>query len=103
MLPVGQLDGAHVARALVGERVERLSLVVPLVLFALAGAVAVLADPQTATVWVVWGLLALLVGRAGTATPLRDDPVGRGRQLLGVAAFVLGALCFTPMPVVLVG
>jgi membrane-associated protease RseP (regulator of RpoE activity) len=103
MLPVGQLDGAHVARALAGESVERLQYVVPVALLGLAAGVAALVDPRSATVWVVWGLLALFVGRAGTATPLSDEPVGRGRIAVGVLAFLLGALCFTPVPITLVG
>jgi membrane-associated protease RseP (regulator of RpoE activity) len=100
LIPVGQLDGAHVARALVGERIERLRYVVPGALFGLAGALVAFADGRGAALWVVWGLLTLVVGRAGTATPLDDGPVGPRRRAVGALALVLGALCFTPMPIV---
>jgi len=100
LLPVGQLDGAHVSRALVGERVEALRYVLPLALFGLAAALLVFADGQAVGVWVLWGLLTLLLGRAGTATPLDDAPVDRRRKAVGALALCLGAVCFTPVPIV---
>jgi membrane-associated protease RseP (regulator of RpoE activity) len=101
LLPVGQLDGAHVARALVGERVAALRYVVPAALFGLAGVVGTVVGGQAAVLWVVWGGITLLFGRAGTATPLDDSDVDRKRKLVGAATLVLGLLCFTPVPLVL--
>ncbi|PSQ26318.1 hypothetical protein BRD06_06210 [Halobacteriales archaeon QS_9_67_15] len=100
LLPVGQLDGAHVSRAVLGERVELLRYVLPLVLFGLAAALVVFADGQAVGIWILWGLLTLVFGRAGTATPLDDSPVDWRRKAVGALTLVLGLLCFTPVPIV---
>ena len=100
LLPVGQLDGAHVTRALVGDAIDRLQLVVPAALFALAGYLFVFEDGRAATIWLLWGVLALVFGRIGGARPLDESPVDTGRRAVGLLTLALGVLCFTPMPVV---
>jgi membrane-associated protease RseP (regulator of RpoE activity) len=101
LLPVGQLDGAHVSRALVGERVSTVRLAVPALLFGLSGYLFLFEGGRAAGIWAFWGVLTLLLARAGNARPLDDSPVGTGRKLVGLLTLVLGVLCFTPMPVVL--
>jgi membrane-associated protease RseP (regulator of RpoE activity) len=101
LLPVGQLDGAHVSRALVGDAVERLRYLLPLALFGLAGYLVAFADGRAAGIWILWGLLTLVFGRVGTATPLDDSGVDARRKAVGALALVAGALCFTPVPIVL--
>jgi membrane-associated protease RseP (regulator of RpoE activity) len=101
LLPVGQLDGAHVTKALVGDHLGAVQRAVPVALFGLAGYLYLFEGGRSAGVWAVWGFLTLLLGRAGSAEPLDDTPVGTGRKLVGALTLVLGVLCFTPMPVVL--
>jgi len=101
LLPVGQLDGAHVARALVGDRMDAVQLAVPVALFGLAGYLWVFEDGQAAPLWAFWGLLSLVFSRVQGATPLDDSRVGRGRQLVGALTLLLGALCFVPIPIVI--
>jgi len=101
LLPVGQLDGAHIARSLLGDRMGKLQLAVPVALFALAGYLVVFRDGQAATLWGFWGVLALLFSRAGSATPLDETPLGAGRWAVGLLTVVLGALCFVPVPIAL--
>jgi len=101
LLPVGQLDGAHVTRAVVGEYISLVQTAVPLALFGLAGYLFVFADGRGATLWVLWGMLTLLFSRAGNATPVDESSVGRRRQAIAVLTLVVGALCFTPVPIVL--
>ncbi|MFC7229587.1 site-2 protease family protein [Salinirubellus salinus] len=101
LLPVGQLDGAHVTKALVGDYLGAVQRAVPVALFGLAGYLYLFEGGRSAGVWAVWGFLTLLLGRAGSAEPLDDTPVGTGRKLVGALTLVLGVLCFTPMPVVL--
>jgi len=99
LLPVGQLDGAHVTRAVVGDAVDTIGLAVPGLLFALAGYLYLFADGRGAFLWAVWGVLTLLVGRMGNATPIDETPVGRRRQAVAVVTLVVGALCFAPVPI----
>jgi membrane-associated protease RseP (regulator of RpoE activity) len=100
LLPVGQLDGGHILRALVGERQRTIAAAVPGALFALAGYLLfVRGGVDSVGIWAMWGLFALGLAYAGPATPIRDDPLDRRRVAVGVLTFVLGALCFTPIPV----
>ena len=84
-----------------GDHLDTVQRVVPLALFSLAGYLYLFEGGRSAGVWAVWGFLTLLIGRAGSAQPLDDTPVGTGRKLVGALTLVLGVLCFTPMPVVL--
>jgi membrane-associated protease RseP (regulator of RpoE activity) len=103
MLPVGQLDGGHIVRAMVGKRQETLAAAVPGALFALAGYLLFVHEGVNSVgIWAMWGLFALGLAYAGPATPIHDEPLDRKRVLVGVLTFVLGALCFTPIPVEIV-
>ena len=103
LLPVGQLDGGHVLRAMVGERARAIAAAVPGALFALAGYLLFAVDGvDSVGIWLLWGLFATGLAYSGPATPVRDEPLGRRRLLLGVVAFALGALCFTPIPIEIV-
>ena len=103
LLPVGQLDGGHIVRALYGERQETIAAAVPAALFGLAGYLYFLQDVTNAVGnWVMWGLLAIGLAYAGPATPIRDSPLDTKRTVLGLVTFGLGILCFTPIPFELV-
>jgi membrane-associated protease RseP (regulator of RpoE activity) len=99
LLPVGQLDGAHVTRAIVGDRLDTVQLAVPVLLFALAGYLVVFEGGRAAVLWGFWGVLALVFSRVGSATPIDQTAVGPGRQALAVLTLVLGLLCFVPVPI----
>lgn len=102
MLPVGQLDGGHIVRAMIGERQRSIAAVVPGAMFALALYVFVVAGWQSMTIWIVWGLFGLVLAFAGPAKPIHDDSLDRKRIALGLLTFVLAALCFTPVPIEIV-
>ncbi|MCU4716455.1 site-2 protease family protein [Halapricum hydrolyticum] len=103
LLPVGQLDGAHVARALVGDRLDRFQLVIPALLFAIAGWQLVFGDSRAVALWMLWGVLALVLSRMGGARPIDESGVDRTRKAIGVLTLVAGLLCFTPAPIVFTG
>ena len=99
MLPVGQLDGGHILRAILGEKQQLVARSFPALLFGLAGYLFLFRGVDSVLIWTLWGLFALGLAYAGPATPVDDSPLDRPRIALGVVAFVLGALCFTPVPV----
>jgi len=90
LIPIGQLDGGHVAYALWGTRQRSIALaVVPILLF--LGFVG----------WPGWFLWAGLAGILGLAHPPVLDPetvLGRTRVLIGWAALVIFLLTFAPIP-----
>ncbi len=96
LIPVGQLDGGHVAYVLFGEKARRLFLPVML------GLVLLVIVFQTTT-WIVWILLLFVLGRR-YAEPLDDvtelDP---RRRAIAVFTFALFFIVFTPIPLTVVG
>ncbi len=89
LMPVGQLDGGHVAYALLGARFRALpKLVIPLLLV-----LGFLGWPG----WFVW---AGLVGWLGVRHPPMDpEPLGPWRRALAWCCVVLFILIFTPVPI----
>jgi len=91
LLPIGQLDGGHLAYALLGRRARRvgqlsLGLLMGLALVASAG-------------WAVW--LLITMGLVGTRhPPLLDEalPLSRGRRWTCAACTVALVLCLIPVP-----
>ncbi|MDX1744725.1 MAG: site-2 protease family protein [Halobacteriales archaeon] len=105
LIPVGQLDGGHIVRAVFGKRQETVAAAVPMALFALAGYLFYFEDVSTQAVglWVFWGLFAMLFAFVGPATPVQDGTLDNRRKLVGLLTLVLGLACFTPIPVEIVG
>jgi membrane-associated protease RseP (regulator of RpoE activity) len=101
LIPVGQLDGGHIVRAMFGERARTVAALVPAVLFSLAGYLYVFRDvsANAPVLWAFWGLVALGLAYVGPTTPIFDDPLDPKRKALGALTFLLGLLCFTPVPI----
>ena len=100
LLPVGQLDGGHITRAIFGKRSETVSAVVPGLLFGLAGYLYYFQNfGSEIGVWLFWGVFTILIARAGSADPVREAPLDNRRKAIGVVTLFLGMLCFTPVPV----
>src|SRR6266508_4302880 len=94
LLPAGQLDGGHVARALFGRNQFYLSWAAILLLFTMS---------YFYIGWIFFAFLILMLG-ARHPPPLNDltrlDPL---RKLVGVAAVAILFLTFVPVPFVTVG
>jgi len=102
LLPVGQLDGGHITRALLGRRQETVAALVPGALFALAGYLWYVRDlgmQNSVALWILWGFITLLVSFGGSANPVDETPLGWKRTLVAALTFGLGALCFLPVPI----
>src|SRR5438093_7980407 len=95
LLPAGQLDGGHVARALLGERHRYLSWGAVLFLLFLGVSLGYSA-------WFLFALIILLLG-VRHPPPLNDlTKLPPSRQALGVLAILILALTFVPAPFIAV-
>ena len=91
LLPAGQLDGGHVFRALLGDRVRYLSYAVVILLFAIG--------LLYYTGWLFFGILILFLG-ARHPPPLNDlSPLDMKRYALGafVGAVLISGFVLTPI------
>lgn len=117
LIPVGQLDGGHVARAAIGNRHEAISAklhaALPIIGLAIAGAMftlslhaghGVLDSITYATYglgpWCAWFLLLTYMKRqAGEYhPPVGDAPLSPGRRRAAWAMLVIFLLIATPVP-----
>jgi membrane-associated protease RseP (regulator of RpoE activity) len=96
LIPVGQLDGGHVAYTLFGKRARLLFWPVILGLLALVLL-------TTSLMWGIWIVLLFVLGRF-YAEPLDDvTPLDGRRKLLAVLTLIIFILVFVPIPLCLVG
>ena len=102
LLPVGQLDGGHIVRAMVGERQETVAALVPVALFGLAAYLHYgrgLGLNESVGLWAFWGLFSALIAYRGPANPIDDSRLGPKRMAVGVLTFALGLSCFMLTPI----
>ena len=113
LLPIGQLDGGHVAYALFGVRQDRWSRWISYALLALAAGIALWVwrtmptdrlDSTAftpAAVWCMWSLLSRGVMRLGgdRHPPTGDEPLSPGRRRVGVFALLCFFALFMPLPI----
>ena len=90
LLPIGQLDGGHVAYAMLGRWAGALGLFVLFTLFVL-GAVMW-------SGWFVWGAFILFSGWQHPAPLNTLAPLGKKRLAIGILVWALTLLLFTPNP-----
>jgi Zn-dependent protease len=89
LLPVGQLDGGHVARALLGSGAKYLSWVTVAILVGIG---------MFYYGWLIFALLILFLG-ARHPPPLNDiSPLDLKRKGLGVLTFAVLVIAFVPIP-----
>ena len=89
LIPAGQLDGGHIAYALLGERARWLN-------WAVVGALLVLSVLWQG--WLLWAGLVLLLGRVHSV-PLDDvTPLEPQEKAIALLSLVLFVLVFIPIP-----
>jgi membrane-associated protease RseP (regulator of RpoE activity) len=94
LIPAGQLDGGHVLHSLLGERAQRFTWPIILVL----GALGLLVWQG----WLLWAALVFLFGQ-GHPGPLDSiTRLDRRRKVIAVAVLAVFALTFTPIPLTFV-
>ncbi len=102
LLPVGQLDGGHMVRAMLGPRQETIASLVPGVLFTLAAYLYFwrgLGIDESVGLWAFWGVFSLVIAFNGPANPADERRLGWPRLAIGIGTFALGALCFLLVPI----
>ena len=90
LIPVGQLDGGHIAYALLGEKQTRLSFLLVLLMtllgfFLWEG-------------WFVWAVLLLVLGLRHPPVVYWEVPLDRKRRVIGWIALLIFILTFIPVP-----
>ncbi|HUA32145.1 MAG TPA: site-2 protease family protein [Candidatus Binataceae bacterium] len=98
LLPVGQLDGGHVIYALFPRAHRRIGIL----FIVFCGAMVLipyLLDYEFWAGWLLWGVLALMLGVGHPATVDRDTPLDPLRRRAAWATIVLFLLTFSPVPV----
>lgn len=94
LIPAGQLDGGHIAYAVLGRRHNTVALVTVVALF---GTALYFSQPM----WAVWGVLLLSLGHRHPP-PLNDlTPLGPVRRTIGVLSWGLFLILITPVPFVI--
>jgi membrane-associated protease RseP (regulator of RpoE activity) len=90
LIPIGQLDGGHVAYALWGSRQQT-------IVFAVLVFVIVLGFVGWAG-WLLWAFVAMILGFSHPHVVNPDVPLGRYRMLVSWIALAVFLLSFTPVP-----
>ena len=94
LLPFGQLDGGHITYSTLGR------LSTPISIATVAGAVIMTFVSSSWIFMTVMMLVMLLtLGPRHPRVLYEHEPIGAGRVWLAVAAFVILAICFTPVPI----
>jgi len=91
LLPIGQLDGGHIAFALLGNKQHYLGKIT---LFAL------LPLSYFSLNWLVWGVLILVLMRSAKHPPIQDikTPLSPNNKIVAYICLAIFILCFIPAP-----
>ena len=91
LLPIGQLDGGHIAYAMLGGKQELIGKIALFALFPLS---------FLSLNWLVWGLLILVLMRSAKHPPIQDilTPLSRKNRYTGYLCLLIFILCFIPTP-----
>ena len=98
-MPAGQLDGGHIARAVLGPKANGISLTV----IVLLEYMAFYGIPGFAPPYLGWAVYAVLIFFLGTSHPPPSEELsslGNSRMAVGIATGLILILTFIPSPLV---
>jgi membrane-associated protease RseP (regulator of RpoE activity) len=90
LIPIGQLDGGHVAFAMLGERHKYLSVV----LIATLGMLGFFYWEG----WALWAVLMLILGIKHPPVLYWETPLDPKRRVIGMLSFIIFVITFIPSP-----
>ena len=91
LLPIGQLDGGHIAYAMLGEK----QIIIGKLAFILLIPLSFLSIN-----WFIWAILLLILMRSVKHPPIQDThvPLSYKDKQIGYACLIIFLLCFIPAP-----
>lgn len=96
LIPIGQLDGGHIAFAILGERHRFLSIFLVGVL-AVLGILSFMGMPGWEG-WLVWAVLMLILGIKHPPVVYWEVPLDSRRRYIGILSLVIFIITFIPSP-----
>ncbi len=92
LLPLAQLDGGHIAYALLGDRQALLGKAIMIALIPMG----LFLSPQ----WLFWGILIIVLMRTVSHPPVHDinRPLTLHEKRIGMICLIIFILCFIPVP-----
>ena len=91
LLPIGQLDGGHIAYAMLGEKYDKVAIIALLSLIPLS---------YFTLNWLIWGALILILMRTVKHPPVMNihEPLSYKDKKIGYMCLAIFILCFIPAP-----
>ena len=91
LLPIGQLDGGHVAYAMLGKKQRLIGQIAFIFLIPLS---------YLSIKWLIWGLLLLILMRSVKHPPIQDIhiPLSDTDKRIGYICLLIFIVCFIPAP-----
>ena len=91
LLPIGQLDGGHIAYAMLGEKYDKVALIALLSLIPLS---------YFTLNWLIWGAMILILMRTVKHPPVMNiyEPLSYKDKKIGYMCLAIFIFCFIPAP-----
>ena len=91
LLPIGQLDGGHIAYAMLGKKQN---------IFGKLAFIALIPLSFISLNWLFWGLLIFFLMRSAKHPPIHDIniPLSKFNKRIGYICLIIFILCFIPAP-----
>lgn len=96
LIPIGQLDGGHIAFAILGDKHRYLSKTLVAVL-AILGLSSLAGFPGWEG-WLIWAVLMLILGIKHPPVYIWEAPLDSRRRLIAMLTFLIFVITFIPSP-----